>query len=45
MEFCKWHGKELKDVHEHEQQQCFDSGDNCMNCVYLSFDKDDEEEE
>lgn len=30
--YCRWYGKEMKDVTEHEQQQCEENGQNCALC-------------
>ncbi len=33
--YCEWHDKELKDVAEHEQEQCSRDGMYCLDCQYL----------
>jgi hypothetical protein len=40
---CRWYGKELKDVTEHEQERCYEqAGRECLNCEELVT-KDNEE--
>lgn len=33
--FCRWHEKEMRDLTEHEQQQCEESGQHCDQCPDL----------
>ena len=31
--FCRWYGKDMEDVTEHEQEQCAENGQNCIDLV------------
>ena len=33
--FCRWYGKDMEDVTEHEQEQCEENGQDCRECPYL----------
>lgn len=33
--FCRWYGKDMEDVTEHEQEQCAENGQNCIECPDL----------
>lgn len=39
MAYCRWYEKRLEDVAEHEQEQCYENGQDCMNCPELKEDK------
>ena len=30
--FCRWYGKDMEDVTEHEQEQCEENGQDCR-CI------------
>lgn len=38
MAYCRWYEKRLEDVAEHEQEQCNENGQNCMECPDLIVD-------
>ena len=29
--FCRWYGKDMEDVTEHEQEQCEENGQDCRD--------------
>lgn len=33
--FCRWYGKDMEDVTEHEQEQCEENGQDCRECPDL----------
>lgn len=33
--FCRWYGKDMEDVTEHEQEQCEENGQECRECQDL----------
>lgn len=33
--FCRWYGKDMEDVAEHEQEQCEENGQDCSECPDL----------
>lgn len=41
--FCRWYEKDMKDLSEHEQEQCKENGQDCSECTDLII-KDKEEE-
>ena len=38
--YCNWHGKELVNVAEHEQEQCWEQGRKCEDCPYFGEKED-----
>lgn len=42
--FCEWYGKNIKDVSEHEQQQCEEMGLECFECQDLVVREQDRKE-
>lgn len=41
--FCRWYEKDMKDLSEHEQEQCAENGQDCNECPDLII-KDKEED-
>lgn len=41
--FCRWYEKDVKDLSEHEQEQCAENGQDCCECPDLII-KDKEED-
>ena len=41
--FCRWYEKDMKDLSEHEQEQCAENGQDCKECPDLII-KDKEED-
>lgn len=33
--YCRWYEKEMRDVTEHERQQCEENGQDCNECPDL----------
>lgn len=33
--FCRWYKKDMKDLSEHEQEQCAENGQECCECSDL----------
>ena len=33
--FCRWYEKDMKDLSEHEQEQCAENGQDCKECPDL----------
>lgn len=33
--FCRWYEKDMKDLSEHEQEQCAENGQDCSECPDL----------
>lgn len=43
--FCRWYGKDMEDVTEHEQEQCEENGQDCRECPDSDFDGTDLQEQ
>ncbi len=48
--YCRWYDKTLKDVAEHEQEQCYMNGKQCMDCddlisANIGIEENEEEQE
>ena len=43
--YCRWYDKEMRDVTEHEQEQCAENGQDCSNCPDVVLKNADNEEE
>lgn len=43
--FCRWHGKGMENVTEHEQEQCKENDQYCLDCPDLVAKKQEEEHE
>lgn len=37
--FCRWYGKDMEDVTEHEQEQCEENGQDCREWTVSVFDR------
>lgn len=41
--FCRWYEKDMKNLTEHEQEQCKENGQNCFDCPDLAEKRNEEE--
>jgi hypothetical protein len=40
--FCRWYGKDMEEVTEHEQEQCEENGQDCCECPDLVIKEQEE---
>lgn len=40
--YCRWYDKDLRDVTEHEQEECEKNGQDCRDCPELKAKKEEQ---
>ncbi len=42
--YCRWYGQKMSDVADHEQEECWENGQDCAVCPDLVSKEIDEED-
>ena len=40
--YCRWYEKKMEDLAEHEQERCYQDGQECFECPCLIYEEEEE---